>query len=194
MSSQPSALTIELPDWVAAFAQTYVPSPELAQRMAFVIAAAQRAVDAQSGGPFAAAVFEQDSGVLVALGVNLVTTQRLSLLHAEMVALALAQRRLDTYDLGAATLPRHELITSTEPCAMCLGAIPWSGVTRVVTAARDEDARSIGFDEGAKPMHWVQALERRGIAVVTDVQRAAACAVLDAYAAGGGHIYGSREG
>lgn len=193
MFSQPDALTIELPVWLAAFAQTYVPSGDIAQRTAFVIAAAQRAVDERSGGPFAAAVFEQESGALVALGVNLVTTQRLSLLHAEMVALALAQRKLGTYDLGAAALPRHELVTSTEPCAMCLGAIPWSGVTRVVTAARDEDARRIGFDEGAKPVRWAASLQQRGIAVVTDVQRAAARAVLEDYAASGGRIYRSRE-
>jgi hypothetical protein len=28
------------------------------------------------------------------------------------------------------------------------GAIPWSGVQRVIAGARDSDARSIGFDEG----------------------------------------------
>jgi tRNA(Arg) A34 adenosine deaminase TadA len=189
MFSQPAALTIELPPWVASFARTYVPSADVGQRMAFVIAAAQRAVDEQSGGPFAAAVFEHGSGALVALGVNLVTTQRMSMLHAEMVAIAVAQTRLGTYDLGAASLPRHELVTSTEPCAMCLGAIPWCGVTRVITAARDEDARRIGFDEGAKPDSWQAVLQQRGIAVVTDVQRDAARAVLDRYAAGGGHVY-----
>jgi tRNA(Arg) A34 adenosine deaminase TadA len=72
---------------------------------------------------------------------------------------------------------------------MCLGAIPWCGVTRVITAARDEDARRIGFDEGAKPDSWQAVLQQRGIAVVTDVQRDAARAVLDRYAAGGGHVY-----
>jgi tRNA(Arg) A34 adenosine deaminase TadA len=194
MFSQPAALTIELPPWLASFARAYVASADIEQRMAFVIDAAQRAVDEQSGGPFAAAVFEQDSGALVALGVNLVTTQRMSMLHAEMVAIAVAQTRLGTYDLGAASLPRHELVTSTEPCAMCLGAIPWCGVTRVITAARDEDARRIGFDEGAKPDSWQAALQQRGIAVITDVQRDAARAVLDGYAASGGRIYRSREG
>jgi tRNA(Arg) A34 adenosine deaminase TadA len=194
MFSQPAALTIELPPWVASFARAYVASADIEQRMAFVIDAAQRAVDEQSGGPFAAAVFEQESGALVALGVNLVTTQRMSMLHAEMVAIAVAQTRLGTYDLGAASLPRHELVTSTEPCAMCLGAIPWCGVTRVITAARDEDARRIGFDEGAKPDSWQAALQQRGIAVVTDVRRDAARAVLEGYAASGGRIYRSREG
>lgn len=191
--SQPAVLTIELPSWVAAFSQTYAAGADIGDRMAFVIGAARRCVEEKTGGPFAAAVFEQASGTLVSLGVNLVTTQRLSMLHAEMVAISIAQRKLGTYDLGAAGLPRHELVTSTEPCAMCLGGIPWCGVTRVVTAARDEDARRLGFDEGAKPASWEAALQQRGIAVVTDVQRDAARAVLEMYAAGGGHVYRSRE-
>ena len=77
---------------------------------------------------------------------------------------------------------------------MCFGSIPWSGVRRVVTAARDEDARSIGFDEGPKLSQWQQALEARGIEVKTDVLRDAAADVLKLYASGQGIIYNSRAG
>jgi tRNA(Arg) A34 adenosine deaminase TadA len=76
---------------------------------------------------------------------------------------------------------------------MCLGATPWSGVGRLVCAARDEDARSIGFDEGAKITDWVESLTIRGIKVRTDLMRQEAKAVLDLYAAQGGSIYNSRE-
>jgi len=134
-----------------------------------------------------------DTGKLVSLGVNLVTSQGLSLLHAEMVAFALAQRKLGTYDLGRQGLPRHELVASTEPCAMCIGAISWSGVRKVVCAAEDADARAIGFDEGPKMADWQDALKRRGIAVESGVQRADAAAVLAWYAQSGGRIYNSRE-
>ena len=41
-----------------------------------------------------------------------------------------------------------EMVASTQPCAMCLGATPWSGIRRLVCGARDEDAEEIGFDEG----------------------------------------------
>jgi len=187
-------LCFDLPDWLDVHAASYVVSTDPEARMAFVIEAARRNVVEGTGGPFAAAVFEEASGALVALGVNLVTSQRLSMLHAEMVALAVAQRRLDTYDLGAAGLPRHELVTSTEPCAMCLGGIGWSGVSRVISGATDADARAIGFDEGPKPIDWAQALSERGIAVHQGVERGAARAVLDQYMAQGGHIYNSREG
>ena len=72
---------------------------------------------------------------------------------------------------------------------MCLGAIPWSGLRRLVCAARDEDARAAGFDEGAKPCDWAEEFLRRGIAVTRDVMRREAASVLETYARGGGPIY-----
>lgn len=116
------------------------------------------------------------------------------MLHAEIVALLLAQARLGTWDLGAPGLPTHELATSTEPCSMCLGAVPWSGVRGLLAAARDEDARAIGFDEGAKPAAWWRELEARGIRVTRDVLRAQGRAVLQEYGRRGGAIYNSRGG
>ena len=77
---------------------------------------------------------------------------------------------------------------------MCLGAIPWSGVRGLVCGARDADARGIGFDEGAKPTDWVEALESRGIRVRQDVCRDEAVAVLREYAENGGPIYNARRG
>jgi len=161
--------------------------------MSFVIEAAQLNVSKGTGGPFAAAVFETESGKLVSLGVNLVTSEGLSILHAEMVAFALAQKKIGSYDLGRYDLPAHELVTSIEPCAMCFGAIPWSGVRRVITGARDADARRIGFDEGPKMKEWRSELEKRGIATICDVSREAAAQVLLNYSLQGGKIYNSRE-
>ena len=77
---------------------------------------------------------------------------------------------------------------------MCLGATPWSGVRHLVCAARDEEARAAGFDEGAKPALWVSALEMRGITVERDVLREEAAGVLREYAERGGEIYNSRQG
>ena len=76
---------------------------------------------------------------------------------------------------------------------MCLGAIPWSGVRRVVCGARGEDACAIGFDEGAKPADWVAELTGRGIEVTRDVLRSEARAVLNHYHTTGGLIYNSRD-
>jgi tRNA(Arg) A34 adenosine deaminase TadA len=192
MHGHKTSVTFELPDWVTAFSACCRPDATLAGRMDFVIGAARQNLSRGTGGPFAAAVFEQHSGRLVSLGVNLVTTQNLSVLHAEIVALCLAQRALGTYDLAAAGLPAHELVTTTEPCAMCLGAIPWSGIRHLVTGAHDADARAVGFDEGPKVPNWIEALQARGIAVTTGVHRRAAREVLRAYREAGGVIYNPR--
>ncbi len=180
---------IDLPPWVEPFVgRGSEMLDSLAARMRFVIALAQQNIENHTGGPFGAAVFEADTGRLISVGVNLVETSNYSMAHAEMVALALAQQALGTYDLSSGKTV-YELVTSTEPCAMCLGAIPWSGVRRVVCGAHGEDAAAIGFDEGAKPADWVGELRRRGIEVVRDVLREEAQAVLQQYAAMGGHIY-----
>jgi tRNA(Arg) A34 adenosine deaminase TadA len=161
--------------------------------MAFVIGASRKNVEEGTGGPFAAAIFERDTGKLISLGVNLVTAQGLSILHAEMIAFALAQRKLGHYDLGRKGRAVHELVTSTEPCAMCFGAIFWSGVQRVVCAATDADARAIGFDEGAKPEQWRSTLAERDVEVVCGLKQAEAAAVLNWYAEQGGPIYNARS-
>lgn len=193
MCNQPQQICFQLPTWVEAYVAGYRPTSDPVAQMAFVIGAARRNIDSGTGGPFAAAVFTCQGGELVGLGVNLVTTQALSILHAEMVAISVAQRRLDGYDLGASGLPRHRLVSSCEPCAMCFGAIPWSGVRELVTGARDADARAIGFDEGPKPTDWAGALRARQITVTTDVLADSARQVLKDYQTQGGHLYNSRE-
>ncbi len=162
------------------------------ERMELVIELARHNVRQGTGGPFAAAVFDLDKGRLLAPGVNLVIQEHCSVAHAELVALMLAQQMVGSHDLGAPPLPACELVTSTEPCAMCLGALPWSGIVSLACGARDEDARAIGFDEGDKPSDWPATLQRRGIRVYRDVCAAEARAVLQEYREQGGAIYNGR--
>jgi len=186
---------LRLPGWIGAFlpprSRAY-DDPE--DRMRLVVALARENVERGSGGPFAAAVFDMRTGRLVAPGVNLVVAARWCGAHAEMVAFAMAQQILGSHDLGGPGMPPHELVTSVEPCAMCLGAAAWSGVRRIVCGAREEDARAIGFDEGPKMRGWKAALEGRGIEVVRDILRGEARGVLRAYRARGGIIYNGRSG
>ncbi len=184
-----SDLTISLPSWVKPFlaGQTEL-FPSREGRMRLAIELARINIQQGTGGPFGAAVFDA-SGRLLAPGMNLVTATDCSLFHAETVALAFAQREVGSYDLGAGGMRKCELYASTEPCAMCFGAIPWSGVSLLVCGARSEDARAIGFDEGDKPASWVASLEQRGIGVERNLLREEAAAVLLEYAARGGELY-----
>ncbi len=161
-------------------------------RMEFAVALAEENVTKGTGGPFAAIIFDMESWRPVAAGVNLVTSHNCSVFHAEIVAIISAQKKLGCFDLSGASHGKFELVTSTEPCAMCFGAIPWSGVISLVCGARDVDARAIGFDEGPKLPDWKNALEERGIKVTLDIAREKAAAVLNSYAASGGVIYNGR--
>ncbi len=186
-------LKIQLPNWVESFLNEagYFQS-QIEERMRLVIELSRHNVEQKTGGPFAAAVFDRQ-GNLIAPGLNLVLTANCSILHAEVVAIALAQKILGRYDIGDGGRVHFDLVTTTEPCAMCLGAVLWSGVSRLICGARDEDARRIGFDEGAKPANWIDELEHRGIAVVCDILRKEAVEVLEEYKASGGPIYNAGQ-
>ena len=183
------SFSLVLPPWVSEALpdpRRAYPTPEA--KMGLAIGLSRLSVERRFGGPFGAAVFDLSDNRAVAVGVNLVVPARCSVAHAEMVAMILAQQRLRTHDLRCAGGAGFELVTSTAPCAMCLGAIPWSGVRSVVCGARGEDACGIGFDEGSKPPDWAGALRGRGVSVACDVRRDEARSVLRLYA-GGGAIY-----
>lgn len=148
---------------------------------------------ARGWGPFGAAVFEREAGRLIAPVVNLVVSLGCSVFHAEMVTILVAQRVVGDFDLGVGG-SIYELVASTEPCAMCLGAVPWSGVQSLLCGACGEDAEEIGFDEGTKPDQWVRSLEERDIAVTQDVLRGEPAVVLREYARRGGEIYNPQQG
>jgi tRNA(Arg) A34 adenosine deaminase TadA len=106
-----------------------------------------------------------------------------------MVAIMIAQQRIGSFTLAVPLKPAHELVTSCEPCAMCLGAILWSGVKRVVCGAAREDATQLAFEEGPVFPESYRYLEDRGIAIVHGVLRAEARTVLELYRSRSGKIY-----
>jgi len=170
-----------------------IPDPE--ERMRWIIGLSRQNVEQASGGPFAAGVFAANSGRLLAAGVNRVEPLGLSPAHAEIMAIAFAQKRLQTWDLGYDAAAPTELVTSSQPCLMCLGAILWSGVTNLSYGAAASDVSAIlGFDEGPLPMAWPQELLKRGIKVEGGRLRGEAVAVLELYKRRRGTIYNSRRG
>lgn len=180
---------LRLPDWLIQHLNT--PLPTLTsdqQKMAWVIELSRHNI-ANDGGPFAAAVFDSSTNQLISAGVNLVIPTNCSVMHAEIVALIMAQQETGRYHLEQNSEHSYELFSTTEPCAMCMGAIPWAGISRLVCGARDEDARKIGFNEGDKPNDWVKNFSQRNISVVRDLCRHEAAQVLKQYGQQQGTLY-----
>lgn len=185
-------LHLTLPAWVHEIADRAL-YPDDGDKMGLAIALARRNVEARSGGPFGAAIFD-DRGRLISIGVNRVQSQNCSLAHAETMAFMLAQQRLQRPRLNIAApgeaASRITLATSAQPCVQCFGATLWAGIDRMLIGARGEDVeRLTDFDEGPLPGDWTGELARCGIDVVRDLQREAACDVLRAYADHGGDAY-----
>lgn len=182
-------IEIAYPAWVEAVVdwdRRYAGDEE---RMRLAIGLSRENVVRGTGGPFGAAIFERESGALLAVGMNSVVRLNNCTLHGEMVAFMMAQKRLGSFTLRSEAGPEYELVTSCEPCAMCLGATLWSGVGRVVCGAHRDDARRLNFEEGPVFPESHAYLEARGIEIVHGVLREEANAVLELYRTRSGVIY-----
>ena len=191
-----SEVSINLPEWVTEeLASKPEKYPTLEDRMRLIIELSQLNIDHGTGGPFAAGVFEEETGKLVSIGVNRVMPLNCSSAHAEIVALSMAQCKLGTFDLGGLGLPSHQLVVNWRPCLMCYGAVIWSGVRSLVIAGSGPELESVtGFDEGPMGDDWVEELEKRGITLVDGVLTDEAVKVFHSFKERGMFVYNSRHG
>mmetsp|Transcript_29741 Transcript_29741/g.41087 ORF Transcript_29741/g.41087 Transcript_29741/m.41087 type:complete len:237 (-) Transcript_29741:40-750(-) len=152
-----------------------------------------------TGGPFASAIFstptpESPYPRLLVAGVNRVVPSFCSSAHAEVVTLSIAQRRLQTHDLGS-NGRSYTLVVNWLPCAMCFGAVVWSGIRRLVVAGSGRELEEItGFDEGPRRVDWQRQLEIRGIEWEENVQQEEAIAVFQEFRQSGKIVYNGRDG
>ena len=188
-------INLELPYWIDTFLANYpTKMSSVDTQMRFVLDLTERNIREKTGGPFGAAVFEQDSGKLVSVGVNVVVKQNCSAAHAEMMALMLAQKKIGHYDLGDSRFMAHRLVTSGKMCAMCLGNVCWSGIKEVVSSAEPEDVERItGFDEGPTPPDYNDQLKLRGINLVPELLREQGKKVLQLYIDQNGQVYNATR-
>src|SRR5687767_672256 len=182
-------IQVTLPPWVPELIAGREVFSTLEDRMRLAVALSRENVVRRTGGPFGAAIFERDSGRLVAAGVNSVTRLNNCTLHGEMVAFMMAQAALGSFSLGEPGMPAHELVTFCEPCARCLGEILWRGVSREVCGGVQTDATELRFEECPVFPESNQYLEARVIEIVHEVLREEARAVLVLYREQGGPIY-----
>jgi guanine deaminase len=93
-----------------------------------------------TGGPFAALVVR--NGEIIAEGTNRVLADQDPTAHAEVVAIRNACKVLGNFQLDDCLL-----ISSCEPCPMCLGAIYWARPKAVYFCNDRVEAAEIGFDD-----------------------------------------------
>lgn len=99
------------------------------------------------------------------------------------------------FDLGKEGLPAHELVVNWCPCAMCYGAVLWSGVRSVVIAGAGQEVEDItGFDEGPLHPNWIQELEKRGIKVSLGTGKEDSIEVFKYFRDSGNLVYNGRGG
>ena len=92
------------------------------------------------GGPFGAVIVKDDK--IIAEASNRVVLNSDPTAHAEILAIRQAASVLQSHELNGCTL-----YSSCEPCPMCLGAIYWSGIKKVVYGCNRADAESAGFSD-----------------------------------------------
>ncbi|MER5753912.1 nucleoside deaminase [Streptomyces sp. NPDC002088] len=111
-----------------------MPETLTAEDEKFLLTAIELAARARQDGnhPFGSLLVLGGAAVLEA--GNTVVTGRDATGHAETNLVRLASRAYSRAELARATL-----YTSTEPCAMCAGAVYWSGIGRVVYALGEDE-------------------------------------------------------
>jgi len=110
----------------------------------------RKGMRANEGGPFGSVVVRGDK--VVGRGWNRVLVSHDPTAHAEVEAIRAASKKLKRFDLSDCVI-----YASCQPCPMCLSAIYWAGIRRVVYANTAGEAAKIGFadqfiyDELARP-------------------------------------------
>ncbi|HEY0678890.1 MAG TPA: nucleoside deaminase [Chitinophagaceae bacterium] len=100
----------------------------------------RKGMQAGNGGPFGCVIVLDNK--IVGEGCNMVTSTNDPTAHAEIVAIRNACASLKTFQLNGC-----DVYTSCEPCPMCLGALYWARVKRVVYANTRQEAAAIEFDD-----------------------------------------------
>ncbi len=95
---------------------------------------------ANGGGPFGAVIVRD--GEVIATGTNRVTANYDPTAHAEVNAIRTACAKLKNFKLTGCTV-----YSSCEPCPMCLSALYWAGVERILYGNTKQDAKEIDFDD-----------------------------------------------
>lgn len=107
--------------------------------MKLAIEKAYETMSKDIGGPFGAAVIDEN-GTVISVCSNRVLGDHDPTAHAEIVAIREACEKLGTHDLSGCAI-----YATGYPCPMCLGAIIWANIKECYFGCSPEDAEKIGF-------------------------------------------------
>jgi tRNA(Arg) A34 adenosine deaminase TadA len=128
--------------------------------------------------PFGAVLVR--GGEVIALTHNTVWRDGDPTAHAEVNCIREAARVLKTHALRGCTL-----YSTAEPCPMCLAAIHWAKIERVVYGASIADAAAAGFGELHVAAHELAALGRSPLRVESGLLREECAALFVQWRAAG---------
>jgi tRNA(Arg) A34 adenosine deaminase TadA len=94
----------------------------------------------KGGGPFGTVIVKDNK--IISEAFNRVVINNDPTAHAEILAIRQAASISQSYQLDDCTL-----YSSCEPCPMCLGAIYWAGIKKVVYSCDRTDAEGAGFSD-----------------------------------------------
>lgn len=99
----------------------------------------KKGVQNDEGGPFGACIVDKNNNI-ISISNNTVLKDNDPTAHAEVNAIRMACKKINSYDLSD-----YILYTNCEPCPMCLSAIIWANIKTVYYGCNKKDADNIGF-------------------------------------------------
>lgn len=150
--------------------------------LSIAIAEAQKGVADKAGGPFGAVI--ADTQGVIAAGHNTVLQDHDPTAHAEMNAIRKAARVKKSGDLAGLTL-----VTTSEPCPMCLCASYWANISRIVVGAPSSLAAEYGFRDDHFYAALAQLPPQRRDALIFLEQESAIRLLFDTWQQQNGTIY-----
>ena len=100
---------------------------------------ARKTMNKNMGGPFGALITNKD-GKIISIASNTVLYDHDPTAHAEINAIRIASKKLNTHDLSDCIL-----YTTAYPCPMCMSAIIWANIKHIYYGMDVEDSARIGF-------------------------------------------------
>jgi tRNA(Arg) A34 adenosine deaminase TadA len=113
---------------------------------------------ASGNPPFAAVIIVDDQ--VIASTHNKSRSSGNPLQHAEMLAI---QSAIENH--GSAILQKAHLISTNEPCPMCMGACIWSGIRKVTYFVSQEQVAAIRGWGKFMPAHEIAEVDDSGIII-----------------------------